>query len=104
MGLRIGVTVACPGLVRTPLGERFIALVQADSAGAEPMPAPGRSAAEVRALLQRLMTTLIEPEVAAERILTAVEADRLYALTHGDPDDDARRRVEGILAALGDHR
>jgi NAD(P)-dependent dehydrogenase (short-subunit alcohol dehydrogenase family) len=104
MGLRIGVTVACPGLVRTPLGERLIALVQADPAGAEHAPAPGRSAAEVRALLQRLMATLIEPEVAAERILTAVEADRLHALTHGDPDDDARRRVEVMLAALGDHR
>jgi hypothetical protein len=50
------------------------------------------------------MATLIEPEVAAERILTAVEADRLHALTHGDPDDDARRRVEVMLAALGDHR
>ncbi|MGB6163262.1 MAG: SDR family NAD(P)-dependent oxidoreductase [Pseudonocardiaceae bacterium] len=55
LGLSIGVTVACPGYLRTPL---------------------------------------------AERILAAVEADRLYALTHGDIEDGARRRAQGILAAL----
>jgi hypothetical protein len=36
----------------------------------------------------------------AERILAAVEADRLYALTHGDFENHVRHRAEGILAAL----
>jgi hypothetical protein len=44
----------------------------------------------------------LEPDVAAERILTAVETNRLYALTHGDFDDNVRHRAEGILAALDD--
>ena len=46
----------------------------------------------------------LEPDVAAERILTAVETNRLYALTHGDFDDNVRHRAEGILAALDDRR
>lgn len=36
------------------------------------------------------------------RSRAAVEADRLYALTHGDFEDGARHRAEGILAALDD--
>jgi hypothetical protein len=44
----------------------------------------------------------MEPEVAAERILAAVKTDRLYALTHGDFEDNIRHRAEGILAALHD--
>jgi hypothetical protein len=52
--------------------------------------------------IKRGIATITEPEVAAKRILAAVEADRLYALTHGDLEDGVRQRVEGILAALGD--
>jgi len=54
------------------------------------------------ARLKRGIATMMEPEVAAERILAAVEANRLYALTHGDFEDGVRHRAEGILAALGD--
>lgn len=106
MDLPIGVTVVCPGLVRTPLGKRVIALAQADDDGwAEQAPAgvPMERTQRLRAAVQYLLLTIIEPEVAAERILAAVEANRLYELTHGDPDDRARHRVEGILAALGNH-
>ncbi|MBV8992421.1 MAG: SDR family NAD(P)-dependent oxidoreductase [Pseudonocardiales bacterium] len=107
MGLPIGVTVVCPGLVRTPLGQRVIALAQADDDGwAEQAPAgmPREQIQQLQAAIQDLLATLLEPEVAAARILAAVEANRLYELTHGDQGDAARHRVEGILAALGDHR
>lgn len=104
MGLPIGVTVACPGLVRTPLTERVIALVQSDDAWAKYLPAdvPKELAEQRRAALKSLVSSLMEPEVAAERILDAVQAGQLYALTHGDIDDGARHRVESILAALDD--
>ncbi|MDQ3764625.1 MAG: hypothetical protein M3460_24690 [Actinomycetota bacterium] len=45
---------------------------------------------------------MMEPQVAAERVLAAVEADRLYALTHGNFEDGVRHRAENILAALDD--
>jgi hypothetical protein len=41
------------------------------------------------AQLKRGIATMMEPQAAAQRILAAVEADRLYALTHGDFEDGA---------------
>lgn len=104
MRLPIGVTVVCPGYVRTPMTEGMVTLLQAgdDMQLAERLPA-GFSTEQVEQVRARLegMVTMMEPDVAAERIIAAVEADRLYALTHGDVEDSVRRRVEGILAALG---
>lgn len=57
---------------------------------------------QLRAGLERAVPTVMEPEDAAERILAAVESDRLYALTHGDMDGRIRQRAESILAALSD--
>ncbi|MDQ3761347.1 MAG: SDR family NAD(P)-dependent oxidoreductase [Actinomycetota bacterium] len=105
MGLPIGVTVACPGLVRTPLAEGLVTMAAADDdAWVEHPPADlsREQMQQLRAGFKRLIATIMEPEVAAERILAAVEADRLYALTHGDFEDGARHRVEGILTALDD--
>ncbi|HEX6402535.1 MAG TPA: SDR family NAD(P)-dependent oxidoreductase [Pseudonocardiaceae bacterium] len=104
MGLPIGVTVACPGLVRTSLAEHVITSTRSDDAWAEYLPAdvPPELARQRRAAAQGLAATLMEPEAAAKRILDAVQADRFYALTHGDINDGARRRVEGILTALAD--
>jgi NAD(P)-dependent dehydrogenase (short-subunit alcohol dehydrogenase family) len=105
MGLPIGVTVACPGYVRTPLTEGLLTLAQTDDeALADHLPAdlPREQMRQLRAWLTHGITTLMEPEVAAGRILAAVEADRLYALTHGDFEGAVRQRAEGILAALDD--
>jgi NAD(P)-dependent dehydrogenase (short-subunit alcohol dehydrogenase family) len=101
MGLPIGVTVACPGFVRTPLAEGLVTLTQADdNVLTEHLPMD--LSTEQIEQLKRGIATMMEPEVAAEHILAAVEADRLYALTHGDFEDGVRHRAEGILAALGD--
>lgn len=105
LGLPIGVAVVCPGYVRTPMTEGVLTLLQAGDHAqlAEYLPAglSVLSVEQVRVRLEDGMLTMMEPEVAAERILAAVEADQLYALTHGDFEDSARRRAEGILAALG---
>lgn len=58
------------------------------------------SVPQLRVSLQRMTANPMEPDVAAERILAAVESDQLYALTHGDVDDSVRERAESILAAL----
>ncbi|MGH3811451.1 MAG: SDR family NAD(P)-dependent oxidoreductase [Pseudonocardiaceae bacterium] len=105
MGLPIGVTVACPGFVRTPLAEGLVTLAQAeDDVLTEHLPADMsmEQMKQLRAELKRGIATMMEPEVAAEHILAAVQADRLYALTHGDFENGVRHRAEGILAALGD--
>ena len=105
MGLQIGVTVVCPGLMRTSQTEGLLTLAQADDdTAAEQLPAdlPKERRQQLQATLQGMITTIMEPSVAAERILAAVQADRFYALTHGDLRNGARRRAEGILAALHD--
>ena len=105
-GLPIGVTVACPGFVRTPLAEGLVALAQADDDVLTDQLLPADMSREQMELLwaqlKRGIATMMEPQVAAERILAAVEADRLYALTHGDFEDGVRHRAENILAALND--
>lgn len=103
LGLPIGVTVACPGLVRTPLGEGISTWAQKYDAGlAEHLPADLslEQRQQLQADLESLLATIMEPVVAAEHIIAAVEADQLYALTHGDVGDGVRHRLEGILAAL----
>jgi hypothetical protein len=91
--------------VRTSLTEDMFTLFQVgDNAQlAERLPAgfSREQVEQVRATLESGLATMMEPDVAAERILAAVEANRLYELTHGDSNDSVRRRVKGILAALG---
>jgi NAD(P)-dependent dehydrogenase (short-subunit alcohol dehydrogenase family) len=105
LGLPIGVTVVCPGYVRTPLTEDMVTLFQTgDNAQlAERLPAglSVEQVEQVRVTLESGIATMMEPDVAVERILAAVEANRLYELTHGDFDDRVRRRAESMLAALG---
>jgi hypothetical protein len=92
--------VACPALVRTPMTEGMFTLAQADDDVLTEHLPPHLSRQQLRASLQRMIANPMEPDVAAERILAAVETDRLYALTHGDFDGSVRQRAEGILAAL----
>lgn len=106
MGLPIGVTVACPGFIRTPMTEGLLTLAHADDdtlAGYLPADLPPGQRDQMLQLWTKLVRgadTMMEPEVAAERILVAAEAGRLYVLTHGDYEDGVRHRAEGILAAL----
>ncbi|MGH3824071.1 MAG: SDR family NAD(P)-dependent oxidoreductase [Pseudonocardiaceae bacterium] len=102
MGLPIGVTVVCPGFVRTPLAEGLATLAQADDEMHLLAEIPREQREQLWAKLRRGIATMMEPETAAEHILASVEADRLYALTHGDFEDGVRHRAEGILAALDD--
>jgi NAD(P)-dependent dehydrogenase (short-subunit alcohol dehydrogenase family) len=102
MGLPIGVTVACPALVRTPMTEGLFTLAQADDdALAERLPAH-LSMEQLRAQFKTMIAAPMKPEVAAGRILAAVETDRFYALTHDDFEGTVRHRTEGILEALND--
>ncbi|MDQ3905453.1 MAG: hypothetical protein M3300_08460 [Actinomycetota bacterium] len=86
------------------VGERAINLTAADGDGrAEQLPVgiPSERVQRRRTTVQHLLDTVLEPEVVAERIFAAVEANRLYELTHGDVGEEARHRAEGVLAALG---
>ncbi len=69
---RIGVTLVCPGAVRTPLsGTVTIVGVDKDSP-------------EMRAFVERFERRAVSPERVAERILHGIEHDRYLVFTSGD--------------------
>ncbi|MCP3804678.1 SDR family NAD(P)-dependent oxidoreductase [Allokutzneria sp. A3M-2-11 16] len=106
VGAAVGVTVACPGFVDTPLVADLLAAPDAEPGSeiyeslARGLPA-GRSVEEFLAQMRGLVDTAIPAPTAAERILRAVENDELYALPNGDLEDTARDRAQRVLNALG---
>jgi NAD(P)-dependent dehydrogenase (short-subunit alcohol dehydrogenase family) len=85
--LGIGVTVLCPGWVRTRIlesrrnrQERY-----------------GRAPDVSR--YPKIPDGAMEPEAVAERVLAAIRDDELYAFTHPEMRDALKERFEAILAA-----
>jgi NAD(P)-dependent dehydrogenase (short-subunit alcohol dehydrogenase family) len=91
--LGIGVTVVCPGFVRTRIDEsgrnRPARYGTAD-------PPRGGLAAE----LARLVRSGIDPAMVAAQVLGAIRADELYVFTHPDMRDELETRFAAILAAM----
>ncbi|WP_086824641.1 SDR family oxidoreductase [Allokutzneria sp. NRRL B-24872] len=105
VGAAVGVTVACPGFVDTPLVADLLAAPKAEPGSqayeslARGLPA-GRSVEEFLEQMSALVSTAISAPTAVERILRAVENDELYALPNGDLEDTARDRAHRVLSAL----
>jgi NAD(P)-dependent dehydrogenase (short-subunit alcohol dehydrogenase family) len=96
LGHPIGVTVVCPGFIRTPMVEGLREM----TATPDWVQQLGDDAAKVLDMIKQTMQDMLEPDEAARRILTAVEADLLHALPSGDVADGARTRAQTILDAL----
>jgi NAD(P)-dependent dehydrogenase (short-subunit alcohol dehydrogenase family) len=86
-GSRVGVSVLCPGPVRTGF-----AAAQQQAAGSGPM--EGASAKELRALIDSGR----QPEEVAALVVDAINASRFYVLTSTNRIPAMRRRVEAIVA------
>lgn len=93
-GPHVGVTVLCPGWVRT----RLIDSERNRPASAGPFPEPDPLQAEARAAAHQLVATGMDPALVAERVVDAVRTDRFYVLTHPDMTEGIRRRAEDVLA------
>jgi NAD(P)-dependent dehydrogenase (short-subunit alcohol dehydrogenase family) len=96
--LGIGVTVLCPGFVRTRIAES--ARNRSERYGAAPAPDPASYGATLaRHLAERTLDGLDPSDVAAQT-LAAVRADELYVFTHPDMRDEVDERFDAIGAAL----
>jgi NAD(P)-dependent dehydrogenase (short-subunit alcohol dehydrogenase family) len=91
--LGIGVSVACPGFVRTRIMEaernrptRYEKTVIAENASF------GR--------LSQLVQSGIDPSVVAHQVLSAIRNDELYVLTHPGRRPEVEARSAAILAAF----
>jgi NAD(P)-dependent dehydrogenase (short-subunit alcohol dehydrogenase family) len=91
----IGVSILCPGFVRTNIleaarnrPERYGPTTPADTAN----PLYARAAELVR--------TGMDPAAVARRVLAAIQNDELYVFTHPDARNNVEERFQAILAAF----
>jgi NAD(P)-dependent dehydrogenase (short-subunit alcohol dehydrogenase family) len=96
--LGIGVSVLCPGFVRTGIGES--GRNRPARYGTTQTPDPESPAGQLLAYIaERLQSGLVPSEVAA-RVLAAIREDELYVFTHPEMRTEVADRFAGILAAL----
>jgi short-subunit dehydrogenase len=94
MKARVGVSLLCPGLVRTNIyrseRNRPGQLPHAEREGKD-----ARSQDETAA---RMYATAMSPEEVADQVLDAICDDRFYVITTSSYDDAIRSRLEDIVA------
>jgi len=92
-GAPIGVSVLCPGFVKTRIK---------DSSRNRPAElAEGTVSPAAQAIRERVSSMVdagISPDSVADKVLDAVRDEKLYILTHSEFNEPIRQRVEGILA------
>lgn len=81
----VGVSVLCPGLVRTNLAETTVAAGSDSTTGQRTSTADG-----------------IDPAIVGDLVIDAIVANRLYIFTHGDYRDLVARRMDRIVHAFDD--
>jgi NAD(P)-dependent dehydrogenase (short-subunit alcohol dehydrogenase family) len=97
--LGIGVTVLCPGYVRTRIGEsgRNRPERYGPSQVTDPASPAGMLFAQIAASLQ----AGIDPSEVAARVLAAIREDELYVFTHPEMRGEVDERFAAIQAAMG---
>jgi NAD(P)-dependent dehydrogenase (short-subunit alcohol dehydrogenase family) len=96
--LGIGVTVLCPGYVRTRIGESGRNRPKRYGPALAPDPA-SPAAALVAQIAERLKAGL-DPSQVATRVVAAIRADELYVFTHPEMRGEVDARFADIQAAM----
>jgi NAD(P)-dependent dehydrogenase (short-subunit alcohol dehydrogenase family) len=94
-GSRVGVSVLCPAVVNTRIGESERNRPQALANEGEPAN-PAQMAAMEQAFRAALAAGL-PPEKVADAVLDAIREDRFYILTHEETKQRVRVKLEDIL-------
>jgi NAD(P)-dependent dehydrogenase (short-subunit alcohol dehydrogenase family) len=89
-GSGIGVSVFCPALVATTLGQSSRRRPAQFGGGYEPPPAPRR----------QMPTDAITPDAAGARVLHAIRHDEFFVFTHPDTRSWIEARHERIMAGF----
>lgn len=101
----VHVTAVCPGPVDTRMMRGLIdgmaASREQDDASAVLPPELAEKLAPLAQHVEEMAKDLISAERAAEIIVTAIEANRVYATTHPEMAQAARIRTETILDSFG---
>ena len=96
----IGVTVVCPGFVRTRIPES--GRNRQERYGPTRVPSPGSPGAQLAATLANLNNSGLDPLDVARRVVTAIRQNELYVFTHAGPEwrSELERRFNTILLAM----
>jgi NAD(P)-dependent dehydrogenase (short-subunit alcohol dehydrogenase family) len=96
--LGIGVTVLCPGFVRTRIWES--GRNRPARYGPARSPEPASTAGKVLAHLAERGRSGLDPDDVAAQALAAIRANELYVFTHPEMRDEVDARFAAITAAL----
>ena len=96
--LGIGVTVLCPGFVRTRIGES--GRNRPERYGDAPTLDPASPAGALVARIAELLKAGLDPSVVAAKVLAAIRDDELYVFTHPEMRAELEQRFAAILAAM----
>jgi NAD(P)-dependent dehydrogenase (short-subunit alcohol dehydrogenase family) len=98
--LGIGVTVLCPGFVRTRIAES--SRNRSTRYGPSRKPDPGSAAGTLAAQIAEMVRSGLDPSDVAAQVLTAIREDELYVFTHHDANwrSELEARFAAILAAM----
>jgi NAD(P)-dependent dehydrogenase (short-subunit alcohol dehydrogenase family) len=96
--LGIGVTVVCPGFIKTSIMDA--GRNRQARYGPWRRPDPASPAGQLAAQLAEGSRTGMDPMALAARVLKAIRDDELYVFTHPEWRAEAEQRFAAILAAL----
>lgn len=92
MGLPIGVTLLCPGLVNT----RIYQSERARPGDLQPQQGIAKETPELQAIADGLYRNALAPEAVADQLMRAIQSGRFYAITSDNYDHAIRDRAEAI--------
>ncbi len=96
----IGVTVLCPGFVRTRISES--GRNRPERYGPTRTPDPASPAGALAAQITELVRSGLDPSDVAAQVLAAIREDELYVFTHAGAEwrAELEKRFAAILAAM----
>jgi NAD(P)-dependent dehydrogenase (short-subunit alcohol dehydrogenase family) len=93
-GARVGVSVLCPGWVRTRIADSD----RNRPATAEPRLEPSPAAHPILDMVRERIERGMEPAQVADKVVDAVRNSRFYVLTHPEMNDEIRRRADEVVS------
>lgn len=95
----IGVSVLCPGMVKTRILESERTRPETLTPGEEKAEAAAQAHSQI---MNMAMQTGIEPAEVAQRVVDAIKADSLYVFPHAEFRDATAARFNEILQSFGE--
>jgi NAD(P)-dependent dehydrogenase (short-subunit alcohol dehydrogenase family) len=98
-GQNVGVSVYCPGLVKSNLFESE-KMRPADLLNQIDKPSTVPPSEQEVAMMRKFMDLAMDPVTAGEQVLAGIRRNDLYILTHQEFEQPVRERMEALLASF----